>query len=82
MPEKSVILGYREADNQTYKKKPIPKKLRLKVLERDSHSCQSCGAVNDLTIDHIVPEKVGGKATLNNLQVLCRVCNSRKGARI
>lgn len=32
----------------------------------------------DLTADHIVPKTRGGSSTSDNVQVLCRGCNSRK----
>lgn len=32
----------------------------------------------DLTVDHIVPKAAGGTNDPDNLQVLCRGCNSRK----
>lgn len=34
-----------------------------------------------LSMDHIVPLSRGGADTANNIQPLCRVCNSRKGTR-
>ena len=34
------------------------------------------------TVDHIVPLKHGGTDTLDNVQLLCKHCNSSKGARI
>jgi 5-methylcytosine-specific restriction endonuclease McrA len=43
--------------------------------------CRDCGATADLTVDHIVPVARGGGHERHNLQVLCRPCNSRKGAR-
>lgn len=36
---------------------------------------------NPLTVDHIVSLAAGGASTDENLQVLCRRCNSSKGAR-
>jgi 5-methylcytosine-specific restriction endonuclease McrA len=55
-------------------------KLRKIVIERDG-GCVTCGSVDDLTADHIVPARHGGKTVLENLQCLCRSCNARKGAR-
>jgi hypothetical protein len=59
--------------------------LRYKVLKRDSHSCRSCGRspANErgvkLHIDHIKPWSKGGETVMENLQVLCEVCNLGKG---
>lgn len=44
-------------------------------------SCLRCGAVDDLTIDHVTPIALGGKSNLDNLQILCRSCNSSKSSR-
>lgn len=47
------------------------------VLQRDK-KCRLCGSISDLQIDHIFPESLGGKGTLENLQVLCGSCNNFK----
>jgi hypothetical protein len=62
-----------------YIKRPIPSKLRWEVFRRDGYRCVTCGRDHDLSVDHIVPEINGGKITLENLQTLCRPCNSSKG---
>lgn len=60
----------------------IPLNIREGVMKRDRRRCQECGGTKDLTIDHIDPWFEGGNSTdPENLQVLCRKCNSRKGAR-
>lgn len=56
--------------------------MRVWVLERDEETCRSCGATEDLQIDHVVPWSAGGRTEPGNLQVLCRLCNVRKGASV
>jgi hypothetical protein len=53
------------------------------LLEREASfpHCVACGSLEDLTVDHIVPRRDGGKDELGNLQIMCRECNSRKGVR-
>ena len=43
--------------------------------------CVHCSSSDDLAIDHIIALARGGTNDLENLQLLCRSCNSRKGAR-
>ena len=61
----------------------IPADIRALVMKRDGGHCIVCGATEDLTIDHkITPWSLGGSSKdPANLQVLCRSCNSSKGAR-
>jgi len=60
---------------------PIPRSVREKILDRDGRACLSCGATEDLAIDHVIPRSQGGPNDPSNFQVLCRSCNSAKGAR-
>lgn len=60
----------------------IPEWLRLRVYERNGWRCLQCGASEDLSLDHIYPWSLGGPDIEDNLQTLCRPCNSRKGARV
>lgn len=64
-------------------KKQLPAKLRAVVLARDGLRCVHCGCedIDELGVDHIVAEVNGGPHTLDNLQTLCRSCNSRKGTK-
>lgn len=56
----------------------IPKALRWEVWERDNFTCKYCSSRRDLTIDHITPVALGGQTVKENLQTLCRKCNSQK----
>jgi hypothetical protein len=56
----------------------------LALKGKYNNSCAIC-FVSDLesklTIDHIIPLKLGGTHYISNIQPLCRSCNSRKGAK-
>lgn len=65
-----------------YEKQRIAPALRKAVFERDAYRCRQCGGWDNLSADHVTPESKGGPTTLENLQTLCRVCNSRKGTRV
>lgn len=59
-------------------------RLKVQVLMRDGNRCRICGvACNDgihkINFDHIKPWSKGGETTLENLQVLCSVCNDALG---
>ena len=59
----------------------IPETIRWAVWNRDEFCCVHCGTSYNLTLDHIIPQKQGGKTEADNLQTLCRCCNSTKGSR-
>lgn len=62
---------------------PIPRYVRRAVLDRDGWRCRECGSTRRLEIDHFDPWSRGGAHTdPDNLAVLCRRCNGRKGARV
>lgn len=63
------------------KRKSTGKRLRFKVFERDSFTCQYCGKKTPeviLHIDHIYPVSKGGKNEIENLITACRDCNLGK----
>ena len=62
-------------------KDTIPPALRLRVYTRDGYRCLSCGTTTNLSCDHVIAESKGGPTTFENLQTLCRPCNSCKGVR-
>lgn len=63
-------------------RKAISGKLRTSVYERDEYACVQCGSRKSLNVDHIHPVALGGSNDIENLQTLCRSCNSAKGARV
>ncbi len=64
-----------------YVKAKITRALSKRVMERDAYRCVTCGTHRDLSCDHVIPESKGGPTTFENLQTMCRPCNSRKGNR-
>ena len=63
-------------------RKTITEELRDIIYKRDGYECQYCGSKENLVIDHIIPFSKGGKTELNNLQTLCKKCNSEKGNKL
>jgi 5-methylcytosine-specific restriction endonuclease McrA len=64
-------------------KEIIPRRLRNIIIERDGQRCVYCGVdleLNEIHIDHVIPESKGGPTNIQNLQVTCRKCNTEKGA--
>lgn len=79
--ETGITFGDDTPPPRATKKQVIPRLLRKQVFERDAYRCRHCGGHVDLCADHVIPESKGGPTTLDNLQTLCRPCNSKKGAR-
>ena len=77
--------GKNEVNGVKHKTKREPSdRLKVQVLMRDGNKCRICGVVCDggihkMHFDHIIPWSKGGETTLENLQVLCSVCNEALG---
>ena len=57
---------------------------RRNIYARDENHCQYCGRrypTSELTLDHIVPRRLGGESTWTNTVCACVACNVRKGGR-
>ena len=55
------------------------------VRDRDQMRCRYCGASVEgyrFHYDHVVPVKLGGQSTIDNLVLACPSCNQKKGARL
>jgi len=59
-------------------------KLCKRVYKEHINECVYCGAVDNLSVDHILPISIYPElgAEYSNLQILCRSCNSSKGNKI
>lgn len=60
----------------------IPKALKDDVRSRARGRCESCKRKFPpafMEADHITAVRIGGPTTLENLQLLCRECNAKKG---
>ncbi len=67
------------AKRKPAKRKHIPKAVRDAVMERDNYKCVYCASTNNPELDHDEARANGGSDDDDNLQVLCRSCNRRKG---
>jgi 5-methylcytosine-specific restriction endonuclease McrA len=65
-------------------KRPQPQRrlTRREILLRDHYTCQYCGKeTRELTIDHVIPRRLGGKHDWDNVVSACKACNHHKAGR-
>ena len=57
--------------------------LRTRVIQKYGSKCMKCGSQESIAVDHIKPRSKFPELELDfdNMQVLCRVCNSSKSNR-
>jgi 5-methylcytosine-specific restriction endonuclease McrA len=56
---------------------------KREILRRDDYTCQYCGRkMHLLTVDHIIPRRLGGEHSWTNLVAACPPCNRRKGGHL
>ena len=63
---------------------PAVKFSRTNVYIRDQFRCQYCGHSypdSDLSLDHVVPQWMGGQKCWENIVTCCIGCNRKKGGR-
>ncbi|MBL4801021.1 MAG: HNH endonuclease [Emcibacter sp.] len=62
-----------------------PNFTRFNLFLRDRFTCQYCGFIagngRELTFDHVIPRRLGGKTSWENITSACPSCNLRKGGR-
>lgn len=62
--------------------RPVLPLTRHNILKRDNYTCQYCGNHGaPMTADHVIPKKLGGQDTWENLVCACMKCNNLKGDR-
>jgi 5-methylcytosine-specific restriction endonuclease McrA len=62
--------------------RPRVKLNKRELFRRDNYTCQYCGKRGGhLTIDHVIPRRLGGLQSWQNLVTACASCNHRKGGR-
>src|SRR3990172_3113259 len=77
-PAPSVI----RLDRMIKRPRPHVKLNKQEIFRRDDFTCQYCGTRTDeLTLDHVIPRRLGGQHSWENLVTACRSCNHRKGGR-
>ncbi|MDE2620796.1 MAG: HNH endonuclease, partial [Sphingomonadales bacterium] len=76
MPIPSVI-----ALRQYVKPSEFPAFTRFNVFLRDRFQCRYCGDAHQLTFDHVVPRRLGGRTEWENIVTACAPCNMKKGGR-
>jgi hypothetical protein len=81
-----VPLGFNMAmgrlgDTSPHRSRRVPDSVKRYVYERDGGRCRQCYGTTDLEYDHIVPFSQGGNNSANNIRLLCRDCNRRRGGR-
>ena len=68
--------------DEEHKRPYIPEEVVGLVYMRYNGCCCKCGSKKNLQLDHIIPFSKGGSSEPDNLQLLCRECNLKKGDRI
>jgi len=55
---------------------------RFNLFLRDGFQCVYCGSPEELTFDHVIPRRLGGRTSWTNIAAACSPCNLKKGGRL
>jgi len=83
-PVFSVAEPFTETKELRNISRSIPRSTQFKVLKRENGICSECGQAvkdEDIEFDHIIPWSKGGSSDSNNVRLLCKTCNKKKGNR-
>lgn len=87
LPSRAFYEWYAERGIDPDKRREsIPDFMKEAVVRRDQGHCGICGKFigpdDKLYFDHIMPVSLGGRNSVNNLQLSHSTCNIKKGARV
>ncbi len=69
-------------DRMVKRPRPHVKLCKREIFRRDNYTCQYCGSrEGTLTLDHVIPRRLGGDHSWQNLVTACAACNHHKGGR-
>jgi len=60
----------------------IPSEVKAQIWKIYNGSCATCQSKKELQFDHVIPFSKGGSNTVENIQILCKVCNLKKSDKI
>ena len=60
----------------------IPEEVKIAVWRRDEGRCVDCRERERLEYHHIIPRSKGGSSSVRNVELLCEICNRKRGNRI
>lgn len=84
---KALAVGRPLKKTKSSNKKSVSKAKVQKLIERDGQKCHYCNCdlvpselyrPDGLSVDHVVPQALGGTNRLDNLVLACRRCNGEK----
>ncbi len=80
-PEKNLVYHHKYRAKNQSETHFTPEEWQALCEKYEGH-CLKCGKQKKLTVDHIVPLALGGSNDIDNIQPLCKSCNTSKGIQI
>jgi 5-methylcytosine-specific restriction endonuclease McrA len=81
-PEKMAIIKHARRANVLKNGGTYTVSEWLDLCGKYNYKCLRCEKTGiKLTVDHVIPLSKGGKNSIDNIQPLCKPCNSSKGAK-
>ncbi len=76
------VITFKQGILRFLKSKANQWKIKLADSNGDCPRCKEYVGIKKLTKDHIIPQSMGGRDMIENMQPLCRSCNSRKNKKL